>query len=218
MAYFTLDDNETIGGLSFKINNKENFVPCRIGNLVGVHQLYGILAAVAIGNHFGMNLVEISKSLEGIEVPAGRLTLCRGIKNSMVIDDAYNASPASTHAALDVLKNFAEAESKLQNRTVRRIAVLGDMKELGKYEIEAHQAIGNLAGERTDVLVTVGAAAKFIADSAANQMKPDTIFSFSTSDEAKTKVKELIQEGDVILVKGSHSMQMEKVVEEIVKF
>ena len=63
--------------------------------------------------------------------------------------------------------------------------------------------------------MTVGAAAKFIADSAANQMKLNSVFSFDTSDEAKEKIQEIIREGDVILVKGSHAMEMEKVVEEI---
>jgi UDP-N-acetylmuramoyl-tripeptide--D-alanyl-D-alanine ligase len=89
------------------------------------------------------------------------------------------------------------------------------MRELGKYEIEAHRAIGNLVGERANTLITVGAAAKFIADSAANQTKQGSIFSFNTADEAKTKVQEIIREGDVVLIKGSHAMQMEKIVEEI---
>jgi UDP-N-acetylmuramoyl-tripeptide--D-alanyl-D-alanine ligase len=108
------------------------------------------------------------------------------------------------------------AKTSLSGKSGRKIAVLGDMRELGKYEIEAHRAIGNLVGERADILITVGSAAKFIADSAANQMKPDSIFSFSTADEAKLKVQEVMREGDVILVKGSRAMQMEKIVEEIV--
>ena len=97
----------------------------------------------------------------------------------------------------------------------RRMAVLGDMLELGKYTIEAHQAAGNLAGSIVDVLVTVGLRGKFIADSAENQMDKQNIFSFPTSDPAKAKVQELVQEGDLILVKGSQGVRMEKVVEEI---
>jgi UDP-N-acetylmuramyl pentapeptide synthase len=81
--------------------------------------------------------------------------------------------------------------------------------------MEAHQSIGNFAAERCDILVTVGTAGKLIADSAFNQMKSEQVMSFNTSDEAKLKVQEIIQEGDVVLVKGSHSMQMEKIVEEI---
>lgn len=214
-SYFTADDNQNVGGLSFKINHGGIFVPAKINNLIGIHQLYGVLAAVAVGLHFGMNLVDISGALESVEPPIHRMNLLLGVKNTAIIDDSYNASPLSVHAALDTLRDFAMAKNSLSGMAGRKVAVLGDMRELGKYEIEAHRAIGNLVGERANILVTVGAAAKFIADSAANQIKPDSIFSFNTSDEAKTKVQEIIREGDVVLVKGSRAMQMEKIVEEI---
>ncbi|MBI2065048.1 MAG: hypothetical protein HYT62_03300, partial [Candidatus Yanofskybacteria bacterium] len=93
--------------------------------------------------------------------------------------------------------------------------VLGDMLELGKYTVQAHQEIGNLAGGSVDILVTVGLRAKFIADAAANQMDAKNIYSFVNSDLAKLKVQELVGDGDLILVKGSQGMRMEKVVEEI---
>ncbi len=215
-SYFVTDDGRSIGGLSFKINQDSTFIPARINNLVGTQQLYGILAAVVAGLHFGMNLVDICGMLENVELPEHRMNLVPGVKNTIIIDDTYNASPLAMRAALDTLRAFTKAKNSLDGaRKGRKIAVLGDMRELGKYEIEAHRAIGNLAGERADILVTVGAAAKFIADSAANQMKPGSIFSFETSDEAKAKIQEIIREGDVILVKGSHAMQMEKIVEEI---
>ncbi len=221
-SYFVTDDPSAgsgqayIGGLSFKINQDSTFIPARVNNLVGTQQLYGILAAVVVGLHLGMNLVDICGLLENVELPKHRMNLAPGIKDTMLIDDTYNASPLAMHAALDTLRAFTKAKNSLENaKRGRKIAVLGDMRELGKYEIEAHRAIGNLVGERADILVTVGAAAKFIADSAANQMKPGSIFSFDTSDEAKGKVQEIIREGDVVLVKGSHAMQMEKIVEEI---
>jgi len=221
-SYFVTDDPSTnsgqvnIGGLSFKINQGSTFIPARVNNLVGTQQLYGILAAVVAGLHFGMNLVDICGMLENVELPEHRMNLVPGIKDTTIIDDTYNASPLAMCAALDTLRDFTKAKNSLGGaKRCRKVAVLGDMRELGKYEIEAHRAIGNLAGERADILVTVGTAAKFIADSAANQMKPGSIFSFDTSDEAKEKVQEIIREADVILVKGSHAMQMEKVVEEI---
>jgi UDP-N-acetylmuramoyl-tripeptide--D-alanyl-D-alanine ligase len=214
-SYFVADDGRNIGGLSFKINQDSTFIPARINNLIGIQQLYGILAAVIVGSHFGINLVEICEALENIKLPPHRMNLLPGIKNTIIIDDSYNASPIAVRAALDTLRDFAKAKNSLGGRKPRKIAVLGDMRELGKYEIEAHRAIGNFAAERADILITVGAAAKFIADSAANQMKPGSIFSFNTSDEAKMKVQEIIREGDIVLVKGSHSMQMEKIVEEI---
>lgn len=204
-----------IGGLSFKINSGGTFVPVRVNGLVGTHQIYGILAAAAVGLHFGINLVDISGALENVELPHGRMNLLSGIKNSIIIDDTYNASPLSMHAALDTLRDFTKAKEKLGGGG-RRIAVLGDMKELGKYEIEAHRTVGNLAAERCDILITVGAAGKFIADSAANQMPKENVTSFDTSEDAKLKVQEIIKEGDVVLVKGSRAMKMEVIVEEIV--
>ncbi len=216
-SYFVTDDGRNIGGLSFKINQDGTFIPARVNNLIGTQQLYGILAAVVVGLHFGMNLVDICGMIENVELPEHRMNLVPGVKDTMIIDDTYNASPLAMHAALDTLRALTKAKNSLdKTRRGRKIAVLGDMRELGKYEIEAHRAIGNLVGERADILVTVGTAAKFIADSAANQMKPNCIFSFDTSDEAKEKIQEIIREGDVILVKGSHAMQMEKIVGEIV--
>ncbi len=216
ISYFITDDGRDIGGLSFKINQDSTFIPARVNNLVGTQQLYGVLAAVVTGLHFGMNLVDICGMLENVELPEHRMNLVPGIKDTTIIDDTYNASPLATRAALDTLRDFTKAKNSISGtKKGRKIAVLGDMRELGKYEIEAHRAIGNLVGERADILVTVGTAAKFIADSAANQMKPNSVFSFDTSDEAKIKVQELIKEGDVILIKGSHSMRMEEIVKEI---
>ncbi len=215
-SYFVTDDGRNIGGLSFKINQDSTFIPARVNNLVGTQQLYGILAAVVAGLHFGMNLVDICGMLENVELPEHRMNLASGVKDTTIIDDTYNASPLAMRAALDTLRDLTKAKNSLGGtKRCRKVAVLGDMRELGKYEIEAHRAIGNLVGERADILVTVGTAAKFIADSAANQMKPGSIFSFDTSDEAKIKVQELIKEGDVILIKGSHSMRMEEIVKEI---
>ncbi len=213
-SYFANENNDSIGGLSFKINSGSTFVPVRVNNLVGLHQIYSILAGAAVGMHFGLNLIDISKSIENIELPHHRMNLSRGIKETAIIDDTYNASPLSMHAALDTLRDFAKARESFGKKG-RRIAILGDMKELGKYEVNAHHRVGNLAGERCDVLITVGLAAKFIADSAVDQMSAEKIMSFSNSEDARLKIKEVIQENDVVLVKGSRSMKMEKIVNEI---
>jgi UDP-N-acetylmuramoyl-tripeptide--D-alanyl-D-alanine ligase len=111
-------------------------------------------------------------------------------------------------AALEVLKTLP-AE--------RKIAVLGDMLELGKFTIEEHKKAGRLVKEyNIDLLFTVGPRAKFIADEArAVGFNPENIFEFSSSDEAKKPLQEKIKEGDLILVKGSQAMRMEKIIEEI---
>ena len=193
-------------GVSFKINYDDSFVPFKLSGSLGKSQGYAAAAAAAVGAIFGMNLVDISEALSEYHGPKGRLKILKGIKNSIIIDDTYNSSPLSTHLALETLR---ELPSK------RKVAVLGDMLELGKYTIDAHKEAGNVAGTFADLLICVGLRAKFIAESAFNQMPAENIHTFETSDEAKIKVKELIKEGDLILVKGSQGIRMEKIVEEI---
>ena len=207
-------------GVGFKMHYNDSFVPFKLSGSLGKSQSYAAAAAAAVGAILGINLVDISEALSEYHGPKGRLKILKGIKNSTIIDDTYNASPLSTHLALETLRDLP---------ATRKVAILGDMLELGKYSIQAHQEIGNMAGSIVDLLICVGARAKFIADSATqgvnewssrrmtafNQMSRENIYRLDTSDEAKLKVKELIKEGDLILVKGSQGMRMEKVVEEI---
>src|SRR3989344_5629094 len=200
-------DNNIPLGTSFKLHYGPNsFVPVNVMGSLGPSQAYAAAAAAAVGIALDMNLVEISDALSYYDGPKGRLKILAGVKNSWIIDDTYNASPASTHLALDTLKSLPAK---------RKIAVLGDMLELGKYTIQAHQAVGDLAGSFVDLLICVGSKAKFIADSAENQMPKENIFIFEESDMAKNKIQELVKEGDLILVKGSQGVRMEKIVEEI---
>ena len=194
-------------GISFKLEYQNAFVPVRIKDVFGEAQAYAAAAAAMIGLAFGMNLVAISEAL-GDYVPApSRMRLLTGIKGTFIIDDCYNASPLSMHAALDALH---ELPAK------RKIAVLGDMLEIGKYTVEAHEHVGALAGKFLDVLVTVGTRAKFIAEAAKSAgMRSAHIFSFDTADDAKKPVQDLMQKGDLVLIKGSHSMELDKVVEEV---
>ncbi|OGM98648.1 MAG: hypothetical protein A2915_02300 [Candidatus Yanofskybacteria bacterium RIFCSPLOWO2_01_FULL_41_34] len=207
-------------GVNFKMNYNDTlhgggqgFVPFKLSGSLGKSQGYAAAAAAAVGSIFGMNLVDISETLSEYQGPKGRLKILKGIKNSTIIDDTYNASPLSTHLALETLRDLPAGEVGLPG--TRKIAMLGDMLELGKYTIQAHQEIGNMAGSFIDLLVCVGSRAKFIADSAFNQMPKENIYRFDTSDETKLKVNELINEGDLVLVKGSQGMRMEKIVEEI---
>lgn len=217
ISYFLDEEEAKIGGLSFKIHHGSAFIPVKTPGLIGRHQIYSILAAVAVGLRFGVNLVDTAGILENIELPPSRMNLLNGIKNSFIINDSYNASPLSSHAALDALKAFGDAIARAGGKKARKIAVMGDMKELGKYEVQAHQAIGALVPERADILITVGLAAKFIAEAAADSgMVESKIFSFSSSEEAKSKVQEIIKEGDAVLIKGSRAMKMEKILEEII--
>ncbi|MDE2019480.1 MAG: UDP-N-acetylmuramoyl-tripeptide--D-alanyl-D-alanine ligase [Patescibacteria group bacterium] len=194
-------------GISFKLENAGSLVPVRIDGVLGHVHAYAAGAAASVGLIFGMNLVKISEALESYAPASSRTELVPGVKRTLVIDDAYNASPLSMHAALDALRDLPAK---------RKVAVLGDMLEIGKYAIEAHEAMGRLAAASADVLVAVGPRAKFIAEAAREAgMKKSVVFSFDTADEAKKPVEQLIKEGDLVLVKGSHAIQLDKVVEEI---
>lgn len=198
-----------IGGMSFKLHYRNSIVPVRLPYILARHQIYSALAAAASGVTLGLNLVEISQLLAKLKPAPGRLKLLSGIKNSYLVDDTYNASPDSVAAALTVL-----GELKV---TGKKIAILGDMKELGSKSEEGHREVGQQVATTTDVLITVGEAAAFIADQAAQAgLASDKIFQFTNTAEAgKFAQNEILQEGDLTLVKGSQAMRMERIVKEI---
>jgi UDP-N-acetylmuramoyl-tripeptide--D-alanyl-D-alanine ligase len=132
-----------------------------------------------------------------------RLVAVPGPNGSTILDDTYNASPASMIAALNLL-------SELNGR---KIAVLGDMLELGEYEGEGHRMVGLRAIDVADVLVTVGQLGRVIATEAlTNGMPPDRVRRCDTNGEAVTYLNTIVQAGDMILVKGSRGLHMEDIV------
>jgi UDP-N-acetylmuramoyl-tripeptide--D-alanyl-D-alanine ligase len=200
-------ENNTPIGISFKLEYLKSFVPVRVKSAFGKSQAMATAAASSVGILFGMNLVEISEAVLNYTPAPSRMNLIKGMKDTLIIDDSYNASPLSMFSALETLENLPAK---------RKVAVLGDMFEIGKYTIEAHENVGTMAGKFLDLLVTVGERAKFIAESARIAgMKKNNIFSFDTASDAKTFVQNLIKTGDLILIKGSHSMNLTEVVEEI---
>lgn len=195
-------------GITFKLDYAGNSVPVKMRGALGHHQIYHALAALATGLSQNVNMVSMIEALASHEAPPGRLRVIEGIKNSVILDDTYNSSPAAVEAALETLKEVEVCG--------RRIAVLGDMLELGGYTIDVHKQAGAFAAEICDILITVGLRAKFFAEGALeNGMGKDKIFMFDDAESAKMKVQELIKSGDTILVKGSQLMRMEKIVEEI---
>jgi UDP-N-acetylmuramoyl-tripeptide--D-alanyl-D-alanine ligase len=194
-------------GIAFKLEYAGSVVPVVLGGAFGHAQAYAAGAAAAVGVMFGMNLVRIAEALGRYEPPPGRMRLLDGVKGTYILDDSYNASPLSMHAALDTLRALPAK---------RKVAVLGDMLEIGKYAIEAHEAIGRLAAHAADALITVGPRAKFIAEAAKKEgMSRRAIMSFDTAEEAQRPVQDLIRKGDLILIKASRAIGLEKVVEEI---
>jgi UDP-N-acetylmuramoyl-tripeptide--D-alanyl-D-alanine ligase len=197
-------------GVTFKLEYGGSFVPVRLDNVFGKTQAYAAAAAACVGLVFGLNLVKISEALKNYVPAEHRLSLVPGIKYTFILDDCYNASPLSMRAALATLRDLPAR---------RRVAVLGDMLEIGKYSVEAHEEIGRGVSAIADVIVTIGARAKFIAEAARSEgFNKKNIFSFDTPDEAKATVREVLKKGDLVLVKASRGMHLEKVVEEVKAF
>jgi UDP-N-acetylmuramoyl-tripeptide--D-alanyl-D-alanine ligase len=167
--------------------------------LPGRHNALNAAAAAAVALNEGFTLAEATAAL-GQSNPY-RLQQRPGIKGSLIIDDSYNASPASMRAALDLL---ADAKG-------RHIAVIGDMRELGQYEEESHGDIGVYAAQRADVIVAVGEKSRMIVDAARLAGHPSAHAYMSKSD-AVDDVKRNLRAGDVVLVKASRALGLETVV------
>lgn len=200
-----------LSGVSFKLSYGGSAVPVMLPQVIGRPAVYAALAAAAVGAAYGLNLVEISQALDNYRSPKGRLNLISGIKHTMIIDDSYNASPRATEEALSLAARIPVPKG------ARRFAVLGDMLELGSYSEESHRQIGKLVFEnKLDVLIVVGEKSRDIARGAeAAGFSPDKIFHFPDADAAKLFIQERIAANDLILVKGSQGVRMEKIVKEI---
>jgi len=200
---------DKIKGINFKIKHQGNVVPVFLTGVVGYVSIYAVLVAVAIGTIYKMNLIEISEALKEYKSPPGRMNLIKGVKDTLLIDGTYNASPKTVEASLEILSKLPCKE--------RKWAVLGDMLALGKFTDEEHQKIGKkVVDYKIDVLVVLGERAREIASIAEkNGMSKDKIFSFDHIDEAGLFIQNRMQQGDILLIKGSHAMHMEKIVKEI---
>lgn len=215
---FSFGEDQELKGLSFKLNYKGTTLPVRLNNVLAKHQVYSALAAVAVGVGFGINLVEAGASLEKFSFPVGRMNLISGIKKSHIIDDTYNSSPTSAAAAINAL-NEINIVAVPNEKKSGKIIVLGDMLELGNEEEEKHREIGRRIAEvGCDIFMAVGKRIKWAGEEMAKAGFPqEKIFYFENPMEAGKKLKDLISEGDHILVKGSQGMRMEKAVEEIMQ-
>jgi UDP-N-acetylmuramoyl-tripeptide--D-alanyl-D-alanine ligase len=195
-------------GISFKLNYNGTNIPIRLRNLLAEHYVYAALVGIAVGTIFKVNLVDAANSLENLQPQSGRLNLFKGINGSSIIDDTYNASPLSMDSALNVL-------GKIKCR--RKIAVLGDMLELGDQGEKEHRQVGEkLFALNVDIFIAVGENMQYaIAQMKKNGFPVEKIFHFNDPSVAAETIEKNICVGDLILVKGSQGMRMEKIVEKI---
>lgn len=195
-------------GSIFKLEFDGNVFPVTMRGVLGVQPVYSALAAIATGAHLKMNIVDVLQKLSEHMSPPGRMRLLPGIKGTTIIDDTYNASPVAAEAAVEALKSIKTKG--------KRIAVLGDMLELGKFTVDEHKKLGMAVGTFADILIAVGPRAKYIIEGALDSdMSEKNILDFDDSRLAGKYLEGVIGENDVILVKGSQGIRMERVVEEI---
>ncbi|PJE75473.1 hypothetical protein COV04_04695 [Candidatus Uhrbacteria bacterium CG10_big_fil_rev_8_21_14_0_10_48_11] len=210
--YFNgIEEKHIDGGITFKLNYKGSSVPVHFEGILGKPAIASALAATSVGLSLGMNLVDISHAFEKYRGTPGRLRLLAGVKGTTIIDDSYNASPIAMVAAVTALAETPKEKKQW------RWAILGDMAELGSETERGHEAVGKeLAKQQIDGLVTVGERARMIAQAARGAgLDARNIFSFSKAEEAGKFLQERLETGDVVLIKGSQIMRMEKIVKEI---
>jgi UDP-N-acetylmuramoyl-tripeptide--D-alanyl-D-alanine ligase len=197
-------ESQGLGGTSFTLVRDGTRERVQVP-LLGLHNVYAALIGFAVGFELGMAFPDIVRGFEtpGIQV---RLVLTAGINGSTIIDDHYNANPKSSLAALALLADLDAS---------RKIAVLGDMLELGDYEREGHQLVGQRAATVVDALYTVGERARIIAEEAATVNPRLLGRHFDDKTTLASVLREELQPGDLVLVKGSRGVQMETVIAEI---
>lgn len=197
------DEIEGMGldGVRFRLHYQGESLHVRVP-MIGRHSVHTALRAAAVGLVEGLDWQLILTGLR-IGHPQLRLVAVRAKEGALLLDDTYNASPESTVAALNLLDELDG----------RKVAVLGDMLELGQYERQGHQMVGNLAASVADVLITIGERARIIAETARNAGMPaDTIKEFHDSDKALAYLEKQLRADDVVLVKGSRAMHMDSIV------
>ena len=203
-ADFVAEDIEChVDGVTFMLIHSGERYSVRL-RLLGCHSVYAALAAIAVGNWYAIPLPEMVSALAQLPPQKGRLCPLPGRGGSLILDDTYSASPASTMAALAAL---AQVSAR------RRIAVLGGMEHLGDFSAESHRLVGFRAAETLDVLITQGEKASEIAGAAVEVgLDPQHIYVTYRSEEVVRRLRDDLSTGDVVLVKGSAEDRMEEVV------
>ena len=195
-------------GMKFNLVYEDKKMPVVINGALGFHHIYTALAACSVALAQKLDLEKAIERLGDFKTPNGRMRPIEGIKETIIIDDSYNSSPGALESALETLA-IAKTKGK-------KIAVLGDMMELGEHTMEAHKKLGEIASSVCDELYLVGIRAKFFAEGALGAgFKKDHLHFYNHSTEAGKDLQNNLKAGDMILVKGSQSIRLEKVVEEI---
>ncbi len=197
--------NKNTDGIEFTICDGDNEYRAEV-SVLGIHNVYNALASYCVGKAMGISPENIIKGLKNPDMTKMRMEV-ENVRSILLIKDFYNSAPDSVKASLAVLKNL---EAK------RRIAVLGDILELGGFSEEAHTGLGDwVIKNNVDILITAGENAKFIVKR-AKEIGNLEAYSFDTTDEAGEFCKSFLKEGDAVLIKASRGMKFEKIYNKII--
>lgn len=197
------DEIESMGlnGIRFNLHAGRQSLRLQVP-LLGRHSVHTVLRAAAVGRNEGLTWEEIVQGLQEMQSQL-RIVTASGPQGSLILDDTYNASPASMMAALNLLADL----------NGRRVAVLGDMLELGPAEEASHRLIGRRALQVAQVLVTVGPRGRIIGEEALQAgMSPGRVHLCADAEEAIALLMQIIRAGDTVLVKGSRAVKMDQIV------
>lgn len=195
-------------GLEFKLTHLDTTVALKVNGSLGVQHAYNYAAAVAVSSLFDVSTKDAVHALAEHQPPAGRMRIISGLKHTLLIDDTYNSSPTAAERALLTLKELKGGG--------RKVAVLGDMLELGQFSTTEHEKIGALAASCCDVLVTIGVRARKIAEGALEHgLSEKVIFQYDAVERAANELQPMLKRDDIVLVKSSQSIRGERLVYEL---
>lgn len=205
-VYATDIKNLGLFGSEFNVHMGEKCFPAKV-NLPGEHQIYNALAAATVADYLGLSEEEIVRGIASVAPTAGRSNLIK-TKDYVVIDDCYNANPVSMRAAIDLL---ATADT-------RKVAILGDMFELGEKEVFMHGEIGSYVAKKgIELLLCAGELSKEMAKIASEKSTVTKILHYDTREILMEDLENQLKGGDTVLIKASHGMGYQNIVEKLTK-
>lgn len=205
--FYPIEITQLEQGNRFKINaaNETFELP-----ILGTHNILNALASMLIARHFSIPFAKISEALQKVKLTNMRMELVEGRHGEKIINDAYNASPTSMMAAIELVANL--------NGFERKVLVLGDMLELGPEEAQYHQKIGaDLNPEQIDLLFTYGKLGAQIAHSAREVLGANRVFAFFDKEALVQQLEQHVNKDTLVLVKASRGMKLEEVVKALQK-
>ncbi len=195
-------------GVSFTLEHVDQSETIGVLGMLGVQSVYTVAAAAAVGVHLGLTLRDVAEALKEHPPVPGRMRLLEGKQDTVLIDDTYNSSPVAAEKALQTLKELSVGG--------RKIVVMGDMLELGRFSVREHERVGEQAAGVADLLVTLGVRARKIAEGALEHgLSEKNILQYDDVDRAAEELAKLIKPGDAILVKASQGIRAERVVKRL---